>query len=126
MRIWTSKFCDPGPRLFERHCVSVGGSQGKVVIMGTEEGFYKIISILTAAGARGIKPAVRATRDEWVCTLEDSGEKSIIIAKEGELIVVQMELQKGEPEIERFAAPEYTRQEIIDRIQKAITEVYGA
>ena len=91
-----------------------------------KQAFDKIVSILQEACASGIKPAVRATRDEWVCTLEDSGKKSIIIAKEGELMIVRMELQKGEPEIERFAAPEYTRQEIIDRIQKAITEVYGA
>ena len=94
--------------------------------MGIKQAFDKIVSILQEACASEIKPAVRVTRDEWVCTLEDSGKKSIIIVKEGELTIVQMELQKGEPEIERFAAPEYTRQEIIDRIQKAITEVYGA
>jgi hypothetical protein len=93
--------------------------------MGIEEAFDRIVSMLQAACARGVKPAVRATRDEWVCTLEDGTKKSIIVAKEGELMIVQMELQKDEPEIERFAAPEYTRQEIIDRIQKAITEVYG-
>jgi len=94
--------------------------------MGIEVAFDKIVSMLQAACASVIKPAVRVTRDEWVCTLEDSGKKSIIIVKEGELTIVQMELQKGEPEIERFAAPEYTRQHIIDRVQKAMTEVYGA
>jgi len=91
-----------------------------------EEAFHKIMSILTEARARGIKPSVRVAGEEWVCTLDDKLTKTNIIAKEGELIIVTMELQKGRPDVQRFKAPEYTRQMMIERIEKAMTQAQGA
>jgi len=87
-----------------------------------EEAFYRIATMLTEAGERGIKPSVRVTREEWVCTIEDKQTKTNIIAKEGELILVNMDLQKGRPDVQRIKAPEYSQQRIIERIEKALTQ----
>ncbi|MBI4965930.1 MAG: hypothetical protein HY913_21810 [Desulfomonile tiedjei] len=91
--------------------------------MEIEEAFDKITSILTAASARGITPSVRVTREEWVCTIEDKQVKTNIIAKEGELIIVNMDLQKGRPEVDRCKAPDLAREKIVERIEKALTKV---
>lgn len=93
--------------------------------MEIEEAFGKIMSILTEANTRGIKPSVRVAREEWVCTFEDKQTKTNIIAKEGELIIVDMDLEKARPDVQRFKGPQYTRQKIIERIEKAVIEVYG-
>ena len=81
-----------------------------------------IVSMLTETGERGIKPTVRVTREEWVCTIEDKQTKINIIAKEGELILVRMDLQKGRPDVHRIKAPEYSQQRIVERIEKALTQ----
>jgi hypothetical protein len=93
--------------------------------VGIEDAFGRIMSILTEANTRGVKPSVRVAREEWVCAIEDKQTKTNIIVKEGELIIVAMDLQKGRPDVQRFKAPQYTRQKIIERIQKAVIEVYG-
>jgi len=94
--------------------------------VGIEEAFDRIASMLTDAGERGIKPSVRVTREEWVCTIEDKHTKTNIIAKEGELLLVTMDLEKGRPDVQRFKAPEYSQQRIVERIEKAMAEVPAA
>jgi hypothetical protein len=94
--------------------------------MEIEEAFAQLMSLLKEAGVRGIKPSVRVAGKDWVCTIEDKLMKINIIAKEGELLLVKMDLQKGRPNVQRFKAPEYSRQKIIERIQKAMTETEGA
>ena len=41
-------------------------------------------------------------------------------------MLVSMEPKKGEPDVQKIHAPEYTRQDLVDRIQKTIVEIYGA
>jgi hypothetical protein len=88
-----------------------------------EEAFDRIMSLLKEAGDQGIKPSVRVAREEWVCTLEDKQAKTNIIAKEGNLTLVNMDLQKGRPDVQRFKAPEYSQQKIVERIESIMAEV---
>jgi hypothetical protein len=37
-----------------------------------------------------------------------------------------MESKQREPDVQRIHAPEYTRQNLVDRIQKTIVEKYAA
>jgi hypothetical protein len=94
--------------------------------MDIEQVFEEIAKKLQGGKERGIKPSVRASGKDWVCTLEDQDTKFNIIAKEGELMMVSMESKETAPNIERTNAPGVTQQELIQRIQNAIAEVYDA
>lgn len=94
--------------------------------MDIEEAFREIPSRLRAMSKRGVKPSIRAAGKDWVCRMEDKQTKFNLIAKDGELIMVTAESTKAEPHLERIQAPGLAQQEIIDRIEKAIAEVYGA
>jgi hypothetical protein len=94
--------------------------------MNVEEAFGQILAKLQAANDSGIRPSIRVAGPDWVCTIEDKQTKFVIIAKEESLMLVSMEPKKGEPDVQRIHAPEYTRQNLVDRIQKTIVEIYGA
>lgn len=93
--------------------------------MEIEEAFDQISAKLAAARDRGTKPSVRESGPDWVCTLEDEQAKFIIIAKEGELTIVNMEYEKGSPDVQRIHELTYTRQKIIDRVERIMSEAYG-
>ena len=94
--------------------------------MNIEEAFGHIAARLQEANDSGIKPSIRVAGPDWVCTIEDKQTKFVIIAKEESLMLVSMKLTKGEPDVQRVNAPEYTQQNLVDRIQKTIVEIYGA
>ena len=93
--------------------------------MEIEEALGKILTTMKAASGRGIKPAIRRDGQDWVCTVDDRQRKSIIMAKQNELILVDMESKKNVPHIERVNVPEYDQQNTIERIQGAMKEAYG-
>lgn len=93
--------------------------------MDMGQAFEKIAKKLQGGRDSGTKPSIRASGKDWVCTLEDKDTKFNIIAKEGELMMVSMESEETAPNIERINAPGVTRQELIQRIENAIAEVYG-
>ncbi len=93
--------------------------------MNVDEAFGEIMERLRLEGGRGIKPSVRASGNDWVCTFEDQEKKFNIIAKEGELMIVNMESKKATPHVKRVSAPGVTQKELIQRIQRVIEEVYG-
>ncbi len=94
--------------------------------MELEEAFEQIAMRLQAASGRGVKPSIRTSGDDWVCTIDEPGDKFVIIAKEKELLLVHMESKKGEPDIDRVVADGYSQQDAIDRIRQAVTTAYGA
>lgn len=94
--------------------------------MNIEEAFGHIVAKLQAANDSGIIPSIRVAGPDWVCTIDDKQTKFVIIAKEDALMLVSMESNKGEPDVQRIHAPEYTQQNLVDRIKKTIVEIYGA
>jgi len=97
----------------------------KEALMQIGEAFDQVAAGLKTSREKGVKPVIRVSGDDWVCTLDEPTKKTVIIAKEGQLVLVDMESNKAEPHIERIQAPEYTRKALIERIQQAITEAYG-
>ncbi len=93
--------------------------------MNIDEAFSQIANRLKTQAGRRIKPSIRGAGSDWVCVLEDQDKKFNIIAKEGELMIVTMESKKAAPQVERISAPGVAQQELIQRIQKVIEEVYG-
>ena len=93
--------------------------------MNIDEALDEITKRLKEASGQGIKPAVRTSGNDWVCTLEDEEKRFNIIAKEGELMIVNMESKKAAPQVDRISAPGVTQQELVQRIQDAIEEAYG-
>jgi hypothetical protein len=94
--------------------------------MNVEEAFGQILAKLQAAHDSRIRLSIRVAGPDWVCTIDDKQTKFVIIAKEESLMLVSMEPKKGEPDVQQVHAPEYTRQDLVDRIQKTIVEIYGA
>jgi hypothetical protein len=95
-------------------------------MMEIEEAFDQIAMRLQAASGRGVKPSIRVSGDDWVCAIDESGDKFVIIAKEKELLLVSMQPMKGEPDIDRVVAGGYNKQDVIDRIRQAVTTAYGS
>ena len=93
--------------------------------MEIEEAFEQIAMRLQAASGRGVKPSIRFSGDDWVCAIDESEDKFVIIAKEKELLLVSMQPIKGEPDIDRVGPDGYNQQDVIDRIRKAVTAAYG-
>jgi hypothetical protein len=93
--------------------------------MELQEGFDNITAKLKAASARGVAPSIRVSGDDWVCTIDELKKKSVFIVKKGELVLVDMESNKNEPEIHRISVPESDRPRVIDKIKEVVTEVYG-
>ena len=94
--------------------------------MSIEEAISHIVAKLQAANDSGIRPSIRVAGSDWVCTIDDQQTKFVIIAKEEALMLVSMKSIKGEPDVQRIHAPEYSQQNLVDRIQKTIVEIYGA
>lgn len=94
--------------------------------MEIEEAFDQIAMRLQAASSRGVKPSIRVSGDDWVCAIDESGDKFVIIAKEKELLLVSMQPAKGEPDIDRVGPNGYNQQDVIDRIRQAVAAAYGA
>jgi hypothetical protein len=94
--------------------------------MNIEEAFGQILAKLQEANDSGIRPSIRVNGPDWVCTIDDKQTKFVIIAKEEALMLVSMKLKTGEPDVQRIHAPEYTKQNLVDWIQKTIVEIYGA
>jgi hypothetical protein len=92
--------------------------------MDIDEAFAHISEKFQAASRRGIEPSVRVSGPDWVCTIEDKQSKFVMIAKEGELTLVTMELKKGSPDVQRIFTSQYAQQEIIDRIQQLMDAAY--
>lgn len=88
--------------------------------MDIDEAFAQISLRFQSVSRQGIKPSIRVSGPDWVCTIEDKQSKLVIIAKEGELTLVTMELKKGTPDVQRIFTSEYSQQGIIDRIQQAM------
>jgi hypothetical protein len=93
--------------------------------MEIEEAFDQIAMRLQAASGRGVKPSIRVSGDDWVCAIDESEDKFVIIAKARELLLVSMQPVKGEPEIDRVVADGYNQQDAIERIRQAVTAAYG-
>ena len=93
--------------------------------MEIEEALDQIALRLQAASGRGVKPSIRVSGDDWVCAIDESGDKFVIIAKEKELLLVSMQPIKGEPDIDRVVADGYNQQDVIERIRQAVTAAYG-
>jgi hypothetical protein len=93
--------------------------------MNIDEAFSQIADRLRAGSDSGVKPSIRTSGNDWVCTLEDQDTKFNIIAKEGELMIVDMESKGASPRVDRISAPGVTQQELIQRIQNAIEQVCG-
>ncbi len=94
--------------------------------MNIDEAFSHISAKLKAAKDSGIEPSIRVSGPDWVCTVDDKQTKFIIIAKEEQLMLVSMKSEKGPPDVQKIPAPDLTQQNLIDRIQKTITDIYGA
>jgi hypothetical protein len=94
--------------------------------MNIEEAFGRITANLKAAKDSRIEPSIRVSGPDWVCTIDDKETKFVIIAKEGQLMLVSMKSKEGPPDVQRIQAPEHTQQDLINRVQKAITDIYGA
>ena len=94
--------------------------------MEIEEAFDQIAARLQAASGRGVKPSMRVSGDDWVCAIDESEDKFVIIAKANELLLVSMQPIMGEPEIDRVVADGYNQQDVIERIRQAVTAAYGA
>ena len=94
--------------------------------MNIEEALGHIVAKLQAAKDSGIRPSIRVAGPDWVCTIDDKQTKFVIIAKEDALMLVSMKSEKSGPDVQRIHAPEYTQQNLVDRIQKTIVEIYGA
>jgi hypothetical protein len=94
--------------------------------MEIEEAFDQIAIRLQAASGRGVKPSIRVSGDDWVCAIDESGDKFVIIAKEKELLLVSMQPMKGEPDIDRVVAEAYNKQDVIERIRQAVTTALGS
>jgi hypothetical protein len=93
--------------------------------MNIEEAFGRITANLKVAKDSGIEPTIRVSGPDWVCTIDDKETKFVIIAKEGQLMLVSMKSKEGPPDVQRIQAPEHTQQDLIDRVQKAIADIYG-
>lgn len=93
--------------------------------MNIDQAFDEIMKKLKAASGRGIKQSIRASGKDWVCSLEDQEARFNIIAKDGELMMVNLESKNAAPHVERIDTPGVTQQELIKRIQNAIAEVCG-
>ncbi len=93
--------------------------------MNSEEAFDHILSSLRAANDLGIRPLIRLSGTDWVCTIEDKQTKFIIIAKEEEFMLVSMKSKKSPPDVQRIHDPAYIQQNAIQRIQEIIADVYG-
>jgi len=94
--------------------------------MEIEEAFEQIAARLQAASGRGVKPSIRTSGDDWVCAIDEPGDRFVIIAEENGLLLVHLESTREEPDIDRVGAEGYNRQDAIDRIRQAITTAYGA
>jgi hypothetical protein len=94
--------------------------------MNIEEALGHIVAKMQAAKDSGITPSIRVAGPDWVCTIDDKQTKFVIIAKEDALMLVSMKSEKSGPDVQRIHAPEYTQQNLVDRIQKTIVEIYGA
>ena len=94
--------------------------------MNIEEALGHIVAKMQAAKDSGITPSIRVAGPDWVCTIDDKQTKFLIIAKEEALMLVNMKSEKSGPDVQRIHAPEYTQQNLVDRIQNAIVEIYGA
>ena len=94
--------------------------------MNIQEAFDCLRAQLKTARESGVSPSIRTSGTDWVCTIDDEHTKFVIIAKQEGLMLVSMKSQKGEPEIQRIEAPQYVQQEVIEEIQEAITNEYGA
>jgi hypothetical protein len=92
--------------------------------MNIDHALDEIATKLRRANDLGIEPSIRSSGKDWVCTIEDKENKFNIIAKEGELMMVNMESAKTAPTVERVNVPGITQQELIQRIRKAIAEIY--
>ncbi len=93
--------------------------------MKLQEAFDNITAKLKAASSRGVAPSIRVSGEEWVCTIDERKKKSVFIAKKGELVLVDMESNKNEPEIHRISVPDSDQPKIIDRIKEAVIAAYG-
>jgi hypothetical protein len=94
--------------------------------MNIQEAFDHIVAKLKAARDSGVKPSVRTSGTDWVCTIGDEQTKFIIIAKKEGLMLVSMKPDKREPEVKRIDALEYVQKDVIEKIQEAISNQYGA
>ena len=94
--------------------------------MNIEEAFGHIVTKLQAANDSGIRPSIRVAGADWVCTIDDKQTKFVIIAKEEALMLVIMKSETSGPDVQRIHAPEYTQQNLVDRIKKTVVEIYGA
>jgi hypothetical protein len=90
--------------------------------MNIEEAFAEVTSALKAARDKGIKPSIRVSGKDWVCSLEDTRGKYVAIAKEDELLLVMMQANKGEPDVRRIKDPHYTQASFIERIKEHLDE----
>ena len=62
--------------------------------MNSEEAFDRILATLRTAKESGIRPLIRVSGKDWVCTIEDKQTKFIIIAKEEETNACKHEIEK--------------------------------
>lgn len=88
--------------------------------MTVKQALSRIETRLKAAAAEGIEPTVRASGNDWVCTIEEEQSKFVIVVKENELMIVTLESHAGKPDIWRIHASDFSQGQIIARIKKAM------
>jgi hypothetical protein len=93
--------------------------------MNIEEAFGRITANLKVAKDSEIEPSIRVSGPDWVCTIDHKETKFVIIVNEGQLMLVSVKSKEGPPDVQRIQAPGHTQQELIDRVLKAITDIYG-
>ncbi len=90
--------------------------------MKIEEALAVVTSELKAASEKSIKPSIRVSEKDWVCTIEDKHRKFVAIAKEEELVLVSMKSNEVPPDVTRIRDPEYHQASFIERIKERINE----
>ncbi|AFM24047.1 hypothetical protein [Desulfomonile tiedjei] len=92
--------------------------------MTLNEALDRIRSEFESAKAEGIKPSIRVSGEEWVCTLDRSRSKFVVVAKEKHLMLVHMVSKQKTPDVTRINVPDHSQQNLIDDVQKIVNTMY--
>lgn len=92
--------------------------------MTLNEALDRIRSEFESAKADGTKPSIRVSGEEWVCTLDRSESKFVVVAKEKHLMLVQMVSKQKTPDVTRINAPDHSQQNLIDDVKKIVNTIY--
>jgi hypothetical protein len=92
--------------------------------MTLNQALDRIRSEFESAKADGTKPSIRVSGEEWVCTLDRSESKFVVVAKEKHLMLVHMVSKQKTPDVTRVHAPEHSQRNLIDEVQNIMNTIY--